>query len=139
MQGSAADRTHVRNLSTRDCGLAGFPKSASKAKPLLRSEKGPSEAQLRLPPLQQRKSRKKACGARQREGAALADRRAERAALVAKGRHIETDAAPIRHVAELFGTDTDSDSKTAIRWLIAPMVLCCDPLAVALTAAPSAA
>jgi hypothetical protein len=34
------------------------------------------------------------------------------------------------------GTDIDSDP--AIRWLIALMVLCCDPLAIALTAAASA-
>jgi hypothetical protein len=36
----------------------------------------------------------------------------------------------------LVGTDTDSER--AIRWLIALMVLCCDPLAIALTAAASA-
>ena len=30
------------------------------------------------------------------------------------------------------------DSERAIRWLIALMVLCCDPLAIALTAAASA-
>jgi len=62
--------------------------------------------------------------------------KAERAAVAAKGRQIETDAAPIRYVAELLGTDTDSEK--AIRWLIALMVLCCDPLAIALTAAASA-
>jgi hypothetical protein len=39
-------------------------------------------------------------------------------------------------VAELLGTDTDS--KQAIRWLIALVLLCCDPLAIALTAAASA-
>jgi hypothetical protein len=43
---------------------------------------------------------------------------------------------PIRYVAELIGID--SDSEKAIRWLIALMVLCCDPLATALTAAASA-
>ena len=32
----------------------------------------------------------------------------------------------------------DTDSERAIRWLIALMVLCCDPLAIALTAAASA-
>jgi hypothetical protein len=47
-----------------------------------------------------------------------------------------TLAAPIRYVAELVGADTDSER--AIRWLIALMVLCCDPLAIALTAAASA-
>ena len=53
-----------------------------------------------------------------------------------KGRQIETEAAPIRYVAELIGADTNSER--AIRWLIALMILCCDPLAIALTAAASA-
>ena len=85
---------------------------------------------------EQRKAREALAGQRQREGAALSDLKAERAALSAKGRQIETEAAPIRHVAELIGSDTDSEQ--AIRWLIALMVLCCDPLAIALTAAASA-
>jgi hypothetical protein len=67
---------------------------------------------------------------------ALADLKAERAAIGAKGRQIETEAAPIRYVAELLGADTDSEK--AIRWLIALMVVCCDPLAITLTAATSA-
>jgi len=71
---------------------------------------------------------------RQREGTVLADLKAERAALGAKGRQIETESAPIRYVAELVG----ADSERAIRWLILLMVLCCDPLAIALTAAASA-
>src|SRR5258708_16661769 len=75
-------------------------------------------------------------GQRQREGAALADLKTDRAALSAKGRQIETEAPPIRYVAELIGADTESER--AIRWLIALMVLCCDPLAIALTAAASA-
>jgi hypothetical protein len=66
----------------------------------------------------------------------LAGLKAERANVAAKGRQIETEAAPIRYVAELVGADTDSER--AIRWLIALMVLCCDPLAIALTAAASA-
>jgi hypothetical protein len=55
----------------------------------------------------------------------------ERAQVAAKGRQVETEAAPIRYVAELIGADADSE--LAIRWLIALMVLCCDPLAIALT------
>jgi hypothetical protein len=66
----------------------------------------------------------------------LAALKAERAALGAKGRQLETEAAPIRYVAELVGANTDSER--AIRWLIALMVLTCDPLAIALTAAASA-
>ena len=56
--------------------------------------------------------------------------------MAAKGRAVESEAAPIRYVAELIGTDTDSDR--VIRWLILMMVLCCDPLAIALTAGASA-
>jgi len=67
----------------------------------------------------------------------LAALKTERASVAAKGRQIETEAAPIRYVAELVGVDK-SDSERAIRWLIALMVLCCDPLAIALTAAASA-
>jgi hypothetical protein len=84
----------------------------------------------------QRKSREALSGQRQREGTALADLKAERAAINAKGKQIETEAAPIRYVAELIGADTDSER--AIRWLIALIVLCCDPLAISLTAAASA-
>ena len=84
----------------------------------------------------QRKARVAVADQRQREGVALADLKAGRASLSAKGRQIETEAAPIRYVAELVGVDTDSER--AIRWLIALMVLCCDPLAIALTAAVSA-
>jgi hypothetical protein len=53
-----------------------------------------------------------------------------------RSRQAEIEAAPIRYVAELVGADTDSER--AIRWLIALIVLCCDPLAIALTAAASA-
>jgi hypothetical protein len=67
---------------------------------------------------------------------ALAALKAERASVAARGRQIETEATPIRYVAELVGADTDSER--AIRWLIALMVLCCDPLAIALTAAAPA-
>jgi hypothetical protein len=57
--------------------------------------------------------------------------------VVAVGRQIETEATPIRYVAELVGAGGGDDER-AIRWLIALMVLCCDPLAIALTAAVSA-
>jgi hypothetical protein len=73
---------------------------------------------------------------RNREAGTLAALKAERASLAAQSRRIETEAAPIRYVAELVGADTDSER--AIRWLICLMVLTCDPLAIALTAAASA-
>lgn len=53
-----------------------------------------------------------------------------------RGFSIETEGAPIRYVAETLGTDTDGER--AIRGLIALMTLCCDPPAIALTAAASA-
>jgi hypothetical protein len=84
----------------------------------------------------QRKARAALTGERQREASTLADLKVERAALGAKGRQIEAESAPIRYVAELLGFDTDSEQ--VIRWLIALMVLCCDPLAIVLTAAASA-
>jgi hypothetical protein len=74
----------------------------------------------------QRKARGALVDERNREAGTLAALKAERAGVAAKGRQIETEAAPIRYVAELVGADTDSEK--AIRWLIALMVLCCDPL-----------
>jgi len=84
----------------------------------------------------QRKARAALVDERRREASTLADLKAERSALAAKGRQLETEAAPIRYVAELVSADTDSER--AIRWLILMMVLCCDSLAIALTAAASA-
>jgi hypothetical protein len=66
----------------------------------------------------------------------LAALKAERASVAARGRQIETEAAPIRSVTEVVGTDTDSER--AIRWLIRLMLLCCDRLAIASTAVASA-
>jgi hypothetical protein len=59
--------------------------------------------------------------------------RRERAQEAARGRQIEAEAAPIVYVVEMLGVG--GDSERAIRWLIALMMLCCDPLAIALTAA----
>jgi hypothetical protein len=84
----------------------------------------------------QRKARAGLVEERKREAGTLVALQAERATVAAKGKQIETEALPIRYVAELIGADTDSEK--AIRWLIALMVLCCDPLAIALTAAASA-
>jgi hypothetical protein len=84
----------------------------------------------------QKKARAALADERKREAGTLAALQAERASVVASGHQIETEAAPIRYVAELLGSDAHSE--WAIRWLIALMVLCCDPLAIALTAAASA-
>jgi hypothetical protein len=84
----------------------------------------------------QRRTRAALADERTREAGTLAGLKAERASVAAKARQQETEAAPIRYVAELVGADTDSER--AIRWLIALMVLCCDPLAICLTSAASA-
>jgi hypothetical protein len=47
-----------------------------------------------------------------------------------------TESRGSRQLPALVGDDIDNER--AIRWLIALMVLCCDPLAIALTAAASA-
>src|SRR5712675_2786333 len=75
----------------------------------------------------QRQRRQAIADERKREAATLlVALQAERATAAAKGHQIETEAAPIRYVAELLGASADSER--AIRWLIALMVLCCDPL-----------
>ena len=48
----------------------------------------------------------------------------------------EGEAMPRPYAAELIGVGGDSEK--AIRWLIALMVRCCDPLAIALAAVVSA-
>ncbi len=84
----------------------------------------------------QRRARAALVDERKREAATLVALQAERATVGARGRQIETEAAPIRYVAELVGASADSER--AIRWLILLIVLCCDPLAISLTAAASA-
>jgi hypothetical protein len=63
-------------------------------------------------------------------------RQDRRATVSAKGRQAETEAAPIVYVAAMLGFGTDSER--AIRWLIAVIGLCRDPLAITLTAASAA-
>jgi hypothetical protein len=72
---------------------------------------------------------------RNREAGELARLKTERASVAASGRQVEIEAAPIRYVAMMLEVD---DRETAVPWMIALMVLCCDPLAIALTAAASA-
>jgi hypothetical protein len=45
-----------------------------------------------------------------------------------RGGKAETEAAPVRYFAELVSVGTESER--AIQWLIALMVLACDPLAM---------
>jgi hypothetical protein len=84
----------------------------------------------------QRRARAGLASERNEAAGTLAALKSERASVAAKGRQAEVEAAPMRYVAELFGADADSER--AIRWLIALMVMCCDPLAIALTSAASA-
>jgi hypothetical protein len=75
---------------------------------------------------------------RERKQAAeeLADLKVKRGGVQARASVMEAEAMPLRYAAQLVGLGGDSEA--AIRLLIALMVLCCDPLAIALTAAVSA-
>jgi hypothetical protein len=81
----------------------------------------------------QRKARAELVAQRQREADVLTGLKTEQAAAVAKAHAVEVEAAPIMYVAQLLGGTTEQ----AIRWLILAIVLCCDPLAIALTGAAS--
>jgi hypothetical protein len=81
----------------------------------------------------QRKLREALVSQRRREAETLAGLKSEAGAVAAKSRQIEVEAAPIMYVAQLLGATTEQ----AIRLLILLMVLTCDPLALALTAAAS--
>jgi hypothetical protein len=84
----------------------------------------------------QRQTRAALAGEREKAVGILAALKAERAGVASHARQQEAESAPIRYVAEMLGAETDSEK--AIRWLILLMVLCCDPLAIALTATASA-
>jgi hypothetical protein len=81
----------------------------------------------------QRKLREALVSQRRHEAETLANLKSEAAAVAAKSRQVEVEAAPIMYVAQLMGATTEQ----AIRLLILLMVLTCDPLALALTAAAS--
>jgi hypothetical protein len=81
----------------------------------------------------QRKLRETLVSQRRHEAEVLAALKSEAGAVAAKSRQIEVEAAPIMYVAQLMGATTEQ----AIRLLILLMVLTCDPLALALTAAAS--
>ncbi len=84
---------------------------------------------------QQRKTRDALVTTRQAAATALIETRAQRAALTAEKARVEVAAGPIQYLATMANTD----SETAVRWLILLMVLCCDPAAIALTIAVAGA
>ena len=98
------------------------------------TEKGRTTVAMKLAD-DQRRARAGLVDERKREAASLAALQTERATVAAQGKAAALEAAPIQYVAAVFGI---GDQETAIRWLILMMVLCCDPLAIALTAAASA-
>ena len=84
----------------------------------------------------QRKARAALVTERQQAAQALADLKVELGSVQARATIAESEAMPLRYAAELLGMG--GDDERAIRLLIALMVLTCDPLAIALTAAVSA-
>ena len=81
----------------------------------------------------QRKQRDALVAQRRQEAENLAVLKSDAAAVTARNHRIEIEAAPIMYVAQMMGATTEQ----AIRMLILMMVLTCDPLALALTAAAS--
>ncbi len=73
---------------------------------------------------------------RQQAAEALADHKVEGGSIQVRASIAESKAMPLRYAAELIGVGADSEK--VIRWLIDLMVLCCDPLAIALIATASA-
>ena len=84
----------------------------------------------------QRKDRAALVSERQRAAEALAALKMERGGVQARATIAESEMMPIMYAAELLGIGADSER--AIRWLIALLVCCLDPMALALTAATSA-
>ena len=82
----------------------------------------------------QRKARADLVAERRHEADILTKLKTEQAAVAARVRAVEVESAPLRYVAQLIGATTEE----AIRMLILLMVLTCDPLAIALTAAAAA-
>jgi hypothetical protein len=70
---------------------------------------------------------------RQAAAEALAAQRVERGGVEARAAIAESAAAPIMYAAEVLGIGADPER--AIRWLIALLVCCLDPMALTLTAA----
>jgi hypothetical protein len=85
---------------------------------------------------QQRQARAGIASERERAAKDLAALRTEKVSVNAHGRAAESEAAPIQYVAQLLGWNADPEE--VVRWLIALMVLCCDPLALVLMAAAGA-
>jgi hypothetical protein len=83
----------------------------------------------------QRKARAGLVAERERAAQDLADLKVKRGGVEARAAIAEGEAMPLRYAAELLGMG--GDDERAIRVLIALMVLTCDPLAIALTAAVS--
>jgi len=84
----------------------------------------------------QRRDRAALVGERQRAAKALAALKVDRGGVQAQAVIAESETMPIMFAAEVLGIGVDPER--AIRWLIALLVLCLDPMALALTAAISA-
>jgi hypothetical protein len=84
----------------------------------------------------QRKSREALVEQRPSQASTLADLKAKRSALGAKGRQIETEGPRPSATSPNSSAPTPTASGRYGGWFL--MVMCCDPLAVALTAAASA-
>ncbi len=83
----------------------------------------------------QRRARGALAGERDRAAQELAGLKAQRAGAAAQGRAEESEAAPIAYLAELLNISRGGEE--LIRWVIAGVVACTDPFALAILAALS--
>jgi hypothetical protein len=84
---------------------------------------------------QQRQARAAIAGERERAARDLATLKTERVQVAAQGRAAEVESTPLRYLAEILGVNAGPES--LIRFLIAAIVACGDPFAIALLAAVS--
>jgi hypothetical protein len=82
---------------------------------------------------EQRKARSALAGERERAMAELAGLKTERASGSAQGKAAALEAEPIQYVAQFLGVQRGGEE--VIRWVIALIVGCTDPFAIALAAA----
>jgi hypothetical protein len=84
---------------------------------------------------QQRQARAALAGERQRAAQELASLKTTRVSVAAQGRAAEVESTPLRYLAEILNINAGPEA--LIRFLIAAIVACGDPFAIALLAAVS--
>jgi hypothetical protein len=132
----ASDATVQAKIEMHGATLAGLDRQIAQLDAAIASATAKGKAKTGLAAVEgQRHAQTDLVEKRKAEAAIVAGLKGDHAQAVATGRRIENEAAPIKAFADMIGLP--SDDERAVRWFIAFIVLCCDPLAIALTAATS--